>query len=153
MSELKSLDFGAIQKERYAINGNEDMVLELNTHDFLIMERLKEVISRIEEIEKKVTNIEEVKYDDSVEEISNYTEELISINKDLADMIDYLFDSNVCEVINTSGSLFDVYNGQFKFEIIIETLINLYEDTIQAEYKKRKKRMEKHTSKYIKKSN
>ena len=45
--------------------------------------------------------------------------------------------------------MFDLSNGEFTFEIIIETLFALYEDTINAESKKLAKRIKSHTDKYI----
>ena len=62
--------------------------------------------------------------------------------------VDYIFDSNVSEVCVPSGNMFDLHNGMFTYEYIIEALGDLYEKTISKEYKARLLKMKKHTEKY-----
>jgi hypothetical protein len=47
------------------------------------------------------------------------------------------------------GTMFDMFNGMFMYEILIERLLTLYADNIEKETKQTLNRMRKHTDKYI----
>ena len=74
-----------------------------------------------------------------------------SVDTDMRNLIDYLFDSNVSEVCAPFGSMYDPIDGIQRYEHIINALIPLYDETISTETKKVQARVKKHTSKYTKK--
>ena len=73
---------------------------------------------------------------------------LKSIDEKMREDIDFIFDSNVSEMCAPKGTMYDPYNGQFRFEHIIEVLTTLYANNLTAEYKKMQDRVKKHTAKY-----
>ena len=62
--------------------------------------------------------------------------------------MDYLFDSNVSGICAPSGSMYDPFNGKYRFEHIIEILAGLYETDVTAGLNKMSARVKKHTDKY-----
>ena len=49
------------------------------------------------------------------------------------------------------GSMYDLFNGKFRFEHIIEKLSDLYGNNMKDEFKAVNARVKKHTAKYTKK--
>ena len=71
----------------------------------------------------------------------------------MRDILDSLFQSNVSEVCAPTGSLLDPIGGAYRWEIILDSLIDLYNDSIKEEMRKTEDknaaRVKAHTSKYI----
>lgn len=150
-----NIDLSPIRKKRFTINGDENSVVELNTSDFSIINRMSEALPKLEDISKKMSSlnegISEDKDEDSlVTDLEIMANNIKSANDDIKGLIDYIFDSNVCGVCCPSGSMLDIIDGQFRYEFIIEALMGLYEETIKKETKKLQTRMAKHTDKYTK---
>lgn len=141
------IDLSATRRKRFRINGDDNKILELNTSDI-------GVIGRIEELYPKLTKLA-LKANDLISEEdtdkSQLTKKLKDIDKELRDGVDYVFDANVCEVCAPDGTLYDPFNGKFRFEHIMEALIALYESNMSKEYRAMTRRVQKHTAKYTKK--
>ena len=73
---------------------------------------------------------------------------LLNTDAEMRELMDYLFDSPVSAVCAPQGSMYDPFNGKYRFEHIMETLFALYESNIEAEYKKMKANVNKRTAKY-----
>lgn len=145
---LHNIDLALRKKERFTINGNEDKYIELNTGDTGISARFADAIPQINDW---VDKVETLSFDtDSEEESKAFAEGFREADKAIRDIVNHIFDYDVCGVcVGNEGTMFDLNNGEFTFEIIIETLFGLYEDTINAESKKLAKRIKSHTDKYI----
>ena len=151
---MKNIDLAIRSKEKFTINGNENDVIELNTADVGITARYAKVIPRINGIptfqvrnEEDVDNLDlDLDTDPTGEKFSS---EWDRINNEIKDVINFVYDYDVCSVCAKSGSMFDLMGGQFRFEVIMETLFNLYDTTITDETKKLSKRIQKHTDKYM----
>ncbi len=149
-----NIDLSSLRKKRFTINGDENCVLELNTSDFSIINRLAETYPKLNELSEKITHLNdgvtEGEDDDSVQsDLVTMSGNLKNIDSEIKELVDYIFDSNVCEVCCPDGSMLDIINGNFRYEILIDTLTSLYEETIKNESDKLQKRMAKHTSKYV----
>ena len=129
------------KKSRFRINGDSSKILELNTSDTSILKRLEEGYAELQKEMSKVSDL------DPKDE--GFTQKLEDIDKMMRDQIDYIFDSNVSEICASRGTMYDPCNGKVTFEHIIDTLLGLYEKNINDEYSKIKKRVRKHTDKYI----
>lgn len=145
-NNIIDIDLSVTRKKRFRIDGDDSRILELNTSDMNILLRLDEVEEKLNKLADSVT------FDSNDDEhAEENVKKLLSTDKEMRELMDYLFDSNVSDICAPSGSMYDPFNGKYRFEHIIETLFTLYEDNIAAEYKKMSKNVQKHTAKYTKK--
>lgn len=145
-----ALDLGA---KEFTINNNPDMKVYLNPNDMGIVTRIQETVPRINELELNYMGIydednKEIDADNPDEVIDVLAEKIKTIDADLRECINYIFDYDVCSVIKSSGTLLDIYNGEYAFSIIITTLLELYSDTITKETNKLVSKMKKRVEKY-----
>lgn len=149
------VDLSGARKKRFRIDGDDSRILELNTSDLNILPRLRETypklvetantaFSKLPEIDNKAEDYDFV----SDEPTTQLIDALTSADSAMREMVDYIFDSNVCEVCAPSGSMYDPVGGQFRFEQIINALAPLYEQDISSGMKQISQRVKKHTSKY-----
>lgn len=145
------IDLSTIRKKRFRINGDNNTILELNTSDMSIVSRLDKLYPKLQQLSQDAAvqklNMEEFNDDSSIKELSDV---LKRIDMAMRDIVDEIFDSNVSEVCVPEGSMFDPFNGEFRFEHIIDVLSKLYENNFNAEFKKMSARLKKKTSKYTK---
>lgn len=142
---IGNIDLSLLRKKRYTINGDENLVLELDTSDFSIINRLSDVYPKLFELASEISDIP----DDVTSEDAKNT--LSDIDNRMRAQLDDIFDSNVSEICAPKGSMYDLFGGEFRFEIIITALIKLYGDNIEQEAKRLQKRIKSHTDKYTKK--
>lgn len=148
------LDLSVTRKKRFRVNEDNNAILELNTSDMNAIVRLQEEYPKLMKLANKVTTLQdkmnEEKTDDETteQEITRIASTIKSIDEDMRQCVDHIFDSNVSEVCVGSGSMYDLFNGKFRFEHIIEKLSELYETNMASEFKAVNKRISKHTAKY-----
>lgn len=149
-NEIIDIDLSVTRKRRIRIDGDDSRILELAVSDFSVIQRLRDVYPKLNELNQKAHDIGLSTDDEDVETSINETaSKLEEIDKEMRSLIDTIFDSNVSEICAPSGTMYDPFNGMFRFEIIIDKLMELYETNISREYKLMEKRVQKHTSKYI----
>jgi len=138
--EIIDINLDGIQKQRFRINGNPDAIIELDLSDLSIVDRLR---AGLEQLQKEVVAISESKdIDDDM---------LKEIDAKMRESIDYIFDYPVSAVCAKKGTMYDIKDGKFRYEIIIDGLTKLYQNNINEEYKKFQSRIKKHTDKYTSK--
>lgn len=143
-NKVIDLDLSLTGLKSIRIDGDDNRILKLNTSDLGIINRLKETSSRMEQLVSKASAKIEVKEDD-IEVIGDALKEA---DDEMRACIDYVFNSNVSGVCAPEGTMFDPFNGKFRFEIIIEELSNLYGSNISIEMRKMSNRINAKTSKY-----
>lgn len=145
------IDLSVTRKKRFRIDGDNNRYLELNTSDMGIITRLDNLYPKLQKLSQdaavKQLDKEEADNDKTISKIS---QALTKIDTEMRQIIDEIFDSNVSETCAPSGSMFDPFNGTFRFEHIIDVITKLYENNLNTEYKKMSARMKKRTSKYTK---
>lgn len=146
---IQNIDLSVFRKKRFTIDNDENRILELDTSDLNIIKRINEFYPKLKQLEEKIQNIPDFNED----QIIDVAEFLDDIDKEMRIAVDTIFDSNVCEVCVPSGSMYDPINGRLRYEILIDVLSKLYDENLTSEIKKVNKRVEKHTSKYVKKGN
>lgn len=148
--DIIDLSIPEVKKTRFRINGDNDKILELNTTDPNILPRLNKGYKELIKLTEKVSSLN---YDENGGEAESdkLSKALEDIDTQMKDKLDYIFDSNVGEVLGGNSSMYSIRDGKFRFETVIETLGNLYEKNFNKEFEAMRKRMTKHTSKYIKK--
>ena len=150
------INLSATKKKKFRIDGDDSRIVELNTSDARIVGRLSEAYPKLQELNERAGQITagldtDGETDDELKSAKIMGERLAAVDKEMRELIDYLFDANVSEIVAPDGSMYDPFNGSFRFEYIIEAFIAQYQDNLQAEYNKMTKQVEKHTKKYTKK--
>lgn len=162
---IVDVDLSVLRKKRFRIDGDNNRILELNVSDVGIVARLSDSYPKLDELTTKAQSIGTEKpkkakaeteleiNEDEIEreEFQAMGNTLTEIDAEMRKIIDYIFDSNVSEVCAPFGNMYDPIEGQFRYEIIINTIANLYENNISKEATKIHQRIEKHTNKYTKK--
>lgn len=146
-----NIDLSALRKKRFTLDGDESRILELNTADLSIIQRLSEAYPKLEELEHEVSKITEgVEATDEtvVQDMNLIATRLRETDGKMRELLDYIFDSNVSEMCAPSGSMYDPIGGQLRYEHLISILIGLYEDNLAKEMKRVQKRVKSHTAKY-----
>ena len=141
--DVIDLNINAVQKTKIRINGDNNAILELNLSDLRIADRLEKGYAKLQQNIKKITEI------DTEDENVNVSKTLNEIDKDMRDVVDYIFDTNVSEICCKDGTMFDLKNGTYRFEGILEALTRLYSETLNSEYKAMKRRVQDKVNAYI----
>lgn len=143
--KIIDVDLSVTRNKRFRIDGDDDRIIELNTSDMTILNRINDADKKLRELADYAT----FDVEDTAENQEEAIVKLINTDKQMREIIDYLFNSKVADICAPNGSMYDPFNGKYRFEHILETLFALYEKNINDEYKKMKKNVEKHTNKYI----
>lgn len=136
-----------VEKTRFRVNGDNDKILELNTSDPNVLTRLNKGYKELVKLTDKVAAL---KYDENEENAGDkLAEALEDLDNQMKAQLDYIFDAEVGKVLAGNSSMYSIRDGKFRFETVIETLGNLYENSFNKEFEAMRKRVTKHTSKYI----
>lgn len=148
---LNNIDLSILRKKRFTIDDDESKILELNTSDLSVVTRLSESYPKLNDLATKVATITDGTSDneDNIEsDLNIMSKTLTTIDDEMRDLVDYIFDSNVSKMCAPSGSMYDPINGQLRYEHIITILTGLYEDNLKKEITRIKNRVTSHTKKY-----
>lgn len=142
-NDIVDINIDGIKKQRFRINGDSTAIIELNLSDLNITDRMKE---GMEKLEAEMTAIANLPDDEKL------SDKLKEADARMREYVDYIFDYPVSAVCVKNGTMYDPKDGMFTYEHIIDALTKLYTNNLNAEYKKLKSRVQKHTDKYTKKS-
>lgn len=156
--DIVDVELNAIRKQRFRFNGDNSKILELNTRDLGISNRLTVAYTNLNNLMEEVANtLSEVPgIDDDSEDESELTdtqndkilEALNRLDASMRKELDYLFDAPVSKVLGDGGSMYDPLGGVFRYEHIIDKLTQLYENDLDREFFVLKQRVSDRTSKY-----
>lgn len=148
--DVINISIPAIQKKRVSINGNKP--IEINTSDVGIIQRLEKVYGKLDKLAQEASaelvDSVETGEQSEIDEVVQASNALQKIDKEMRKLIDEIFDAPVSEACAPSGTMFDPFNGEFRFEHIIKGVSKLYESNLADEFNRVSKRMKKHTGKY-----
>lgn len=154
-SNIVDINLEVSKKKKFRINGDNSKMLELDVTDIGIISRLKDAYPKLKKIEAEVRDIltstdnVDVMGDEGAEKaLQVYSDALEKCDNKMRSLVDELFGSNVSEVCASDGSMYKLHNGKFRYEHIIETLSNLYENNMNQEFAKLQARVQAKTSKY-----
>lgn len=159
VEDIIDLDLSVTKKKRFRFDKDNNRIIELNTSDMNILARMSEVYPKLTEQQKKAANLmegielndeEDVNSEELVKDVVTISERLKAIDQEMRDLIDFMFNAPVSAVAAPDGSMYDPYEGSFRFEYIITLLVKQYENNLQAEFNKMSAQMKKHTAKYTK---
>jgi len=158
VNNVIDLDLGVIRKKKFRLDHDDSRILELNTSDMNIIQRISETYPKLTALQEKAGKImegidpaEKEDPDAVLKDASVISARLKDVDAEMRELLDYMFDSNVSEVTAPDGSMYDPFNGSFRFEHIISVLMKQYEDNLQSEFTKMEKQLKKHTDKYTRK--
>lgn len=155
-TDVIDIDLSAIQKKRFRINGDNSKILELNVSDLSIVNRLNDTYVKLDKLTKNAQSIAAEPIDTSASEedqlkaVAEFGVQLKSIDTEMRDLLDNLFNAPVSEVCAPDGSMYDVFGGQFRYEHILDVLSKLYSNNFNEEFKRAKQRIAQKTQKYTK---
>lgn len=142
--DVIDIEFKELQKKRFRLDRDDNRVIELNTSDISTIKRLEEIYPKmLEMVDEAHTKI--------ADDTEDVLEALDRVDKEMRKLIDYAFNSEVADKTCPEGTLYDPFNGKFRFEYIMDKLIGLYDSNLKNEYVLMQKRIDRHTGKYTKK--
>jgi len=151
-NDIIDISLSVTRKKKFRIDGDDSRIIELNTSDINVIGRLNEAYKNLIEMANKASTILDDIDTDTQEGLDKMVSALKDIDKEMRELIDFIFDSKISDICAPDGSMYDPFNGQFRFEHIIETLSGLYENNFDKEFKKMSSNVRKHTDKYVKKA-
>lgn len=151
-TNIIDISMPGVSKQKIRINGDDNLILLINTSDFNILNRLRETVPKLEECEKEMAKLNELARNGEDDRADEFANQIKAIDEKMKEYIDYIFDSNVSEVCAGNASMCDIIDGGFlRYEVIISALTKLYGDTIDKQAKAMQNRVKKHTAKYTSK--
>ena len=134
-SEIRDIDFSAIAKQRFRIDGDNNKIIELNTSDAGLVSRLEKAEQKLIKLSKKADEYDKVEItEDNIEEaLADLASKLNEIDNEMRELVDFIFDSPISNIIVDSGTMCDPIGGKLRYEHIIDTLLSLYESDLKRE--------------------
>lgn len=145
----KTLNISLVPKTRITIDGDESRYIELNLSDMGLIGRINNLADRMSALSVEFAD---AKFDENMEEREQtefVVQKIANIDKQMREIVDELFQAKVSDICVPDGTMFDMVNGEFVYEVLIEKLLQLYADNIGKETQKTMERIRKHTNKYI----
>lgn len=148
-------DISLSTKKSFRIDGDNNRIIWLDVSDMNIMSRINDVYPEIRrlaiEAQDKLQKVEITDREDATSPLQDVSDILKDINKTMKEKLNFIFASDIADVCEPTGNMYDVVGGEFRFEHIIDVLTTLYANNIKVEYKKLAERLKKHTAKYTSK--
>lgn len=154
-NDILNLDLSATKGTVIQVNGDPDTQIVLNLSDFGIYDRLKEGLTQLYDVfvELKDKMGEEAQAEDPEGDdsgVPKFIEAMKESDAKMRGIIDYIFSSPVSEVCAPNGYMFDIFEGQLRFEYIINAITKLYESNINKEFYNIKSRINSKLPQYVK---
>lgn len=155
-TKVLNLDLSATKGTKIQVDGNPDNSFTLNLSDLSIYNRMQDGIQQLydtfNELKTKMGETAETEPAEDDGDISKFLDVMKEMDAKMRATMDYIFSAPVSEVCAPEGKgyMFDVINGELRFEIIINALTKLYENNINKEYYALKSRIDRKLPDYAK---
>ena len=154
MAEEKVTAISLSVKKAYRLDGDNKRIILLDTSDMNILVRLEETYPEIQKLAieagERIVASKDIE-DEDKSPLTDMSEILKDIDKKMREKLNYIFASDIADICEPTGNMYDPIGGEFRFEHIIDVLTTLYANNITAEFKKMQERVKKHTAKYVNK--
>jgi len=154
-NDVIDLDLSVTKKKKFRFDKDDTRIVEVNTSDMNLMQRVSEAYPKLQELQTRASKLTEgldVENTESesaaINDITTMAERLSAVDTEMRELLDYMFDAPVSAAAAPSGSMYDPFNGSFRYEHIITVVMKQYEDNLQSEFGKMEKQLKKHTDKY-----
>ena len=145
-------DISLSTKKSFRIDGDNNRVIWLDVSDMNLVVRVDEVYADIQSLavdaQTRMANAKVTEDEDGESPLKDISGILKDIDMKMREKINYIFASDVADACEPTGNMYDMVNGEYRFEHIIEVLSTLYANNLTAEVKKMQERIKKHTAKY-----
>lgn len=126
--------------KEFTINNDENRVLRINTSDLQISVRLKQCEKELNQISKEFQKFDEtMTVEDSIEAIDKY-------DKKVKQRLDYIFNTNVSEVVFGGMNCLSICGGKPVFQNFLDEVMPEISQNIEEEVKKSQQNIKKYTS-------
>lgn len=150
-NEIIDLDLSITSKKKFRFDKDDNRIVEINTSDMNLMQRVSVAYPKLQELQNKAAKLTEgldVENTTAIDDITTMADRLSAVDAEMRDLLDYMFDAEISKAAAPTGSMYDPFNGSFRFEHIIALMMKQYEDNLQSEFKKMERQMKAHTDKY-----
>ena len=153
-NDVIDLDLSITQKKKFRFDKDDTRIVEINTSDMNLMQRVNIAYPKLQALQEKASKLTEgVEMDETMESraidgLAIMAERLSEVDAEMREMLDYMFDAPISAAAAPNGSMYDPFNGSFRYEHIIALVMKQYEDNLQSEFNKMEKQLKKHTDKY-----
>ena len=119
-----------------------------------IIGRISEAYPKLTALQGKASKMMEGLHDDDAyleDDLKLIGARLSEVDNEMRQIIDEIFSADVSAKAAPDGSMYDPFDGTYRFEHIITLLMSQYEKNLQDEYAKIEHQVKSHTDKYTKK--
>ena len=154
-NDIIDIDLSITKKKKLRFDKDDSRVVEVNTSDMNLMQRVNVAYPKLQNLQKKATKLTEgIETDDTNESevmnsLATMAERLSAVDAEMRDILDYMFDAPVSAAAAPNGSMYDPFNGSFRYEHIVAVIMKQYEENLQSEFGKMERQLKAHTDKYI----
>lgn len=134
---MQNINFDDGFKE-FTINGDENRIVRFNPSDFGILDRVENTVAAFEEIERALKESNQ----DSIAEVLN------EIDKKIKQQINYIFNSDIADIIFNGQSPMSLVKGEFLFMRVIEAIVPIIKKAVEKEQRESEKRISKYMEAY-----
>ena len=153
-NEIIDLDLSVTKKKKFRFDHDDTRIIELNTSDMGIIGRISEAYPKLTALQDKASKMMEGLHDDDAyleDDLKLIGARLSEVDNEMRQIIDEIFSADVSAKAAPDGSMYDPFDGTYRFEHIITLLMSQYEKNLQDEYAKIERQVKSHTDKYTKK--
>ena len=153
-NEIIDLDLSVTKKKKFRFDHDDTRIIELNTSDMGIIGRISEAYPKLTALQDKASKMMEGLHDDDAyleDDLKLIGVRLSEVDNEMRQIIDEIFNADVSAKAAPDGSMYDPFDGTYRFEHIITLLMSQYEKNLQDEYAKIERQVKSHTEKYTKK--
>ena len=150
-NDIIDLDLSITSKKKFRFDKDDNRIVEINTSDMNLMQRVSTAYPKLQELQDKASKLTEgieIESSEALNGLSTMAERLSAVDAEMRELLDYMFDAPVSKAAAPNGSMYDPFNGSFRFEHIIALVMKQYEDNLQSEFGKMEKQLKSHTDKY-----
>jgi len=145
-----------IEKRAFRFGKDDSRIVYINTSDFGFMERLPEAYKKLEELQGRVSEVSEgvekptddTGIDDVMTGLGTMGGRLKALDTEMRAVVDELFNAPVSAAAAPDGSMYDLFDGNPRYELVITVLIEQFGKRYTDEFKKVKENVKKHAGKY-----
>ena len=153
-NEIIDLDLSVTKKKKFRFDRDDTRIIELNTSDMGIIGRISDAYPKLTALQDKASKMMEGLHDDDAyldDDLKLIGARLSEVDNEMRQIIDEIFSADVSAKAAPDGSMYDPFDGTYRFEHIITLLMSQYEKNLQDEYAKIEHQVKSHTDKYTKK--
>ena len=127
-NDVIDIDLSVTKKKKFRFNKDDNSIIEVNTSDMNITHRISEAYPKLQSLQEKATKLTEgldMKDAGVVNDLSILAERLAEVDAEMRLLIDYIFDAPVSAAAAPDGSMYDPFDGSFRYEHIIAVMMKV----------------------------